>query len=178
MMIETITIFGASSAESGILGLSLEAFFIQLVTFILAILVLQRFAAKPILKKLQERRETIEQGVKLGEQMQQEKAAQDAKRDKVIADARAEADRIVANANQTGREAIQEAEDTARERAERMVAQADERIKQDTAQARQKLKSEIAALVSEATEVIIDEKVDAKKDAALIDRALKESVRT
>lgn len=174
-MVETITIFGASSAESGILGLSLEALIVQTATFILAILVLQRFAVKPILKKLQERRETIEQGVTLGEQMQKEKAEQDKKREKILADARTEADKIIAEANDAARQNIQQAEENARKKSDAILAQADERIKQDTARARQKLEKDLAGLVAEATEAIIDEKVDEKKDASLIERALKRS---
>jgi hypothetical protein len=40
--------------------------------------------------------------------------------------------------------------------------------------ARKKLESQIVGWVSDATEAIIGEKVDAEKDAAIIDRALKE----
>lgn len=176
MVLETLTILGASTAESGgVLGLNLQAFAIQFITFILAILVLQRFAVKPILKKLNERRETIEQGVTLGEQMQKDKAEQDAKVEKALRDAREEADKIIAEAGDTARQNIQEAEEAARKKADAILTQADERIKQDTARARQKLEKDLAGLVSEATEAIIGEKVDAKKDAALIDRALKGS---
>ena len=52
--------------------------------------------------------------------------------------------------------------------------QADQRIAAETQRARKQLQGELVALVSEATETIIGEKVDAKKDAQLIERALKE----
>lgn len=175
MMLHSITTFAASSSDSGILGLSVEAFIVQTITFILAILVLQRFAVKPILAKLQERRETIEKGVELGEQMEKEKAAQDAKREKIMADARAEADKIIADAQDSARQSIQEAEESARKKADAILTQADEQIKQDTARARQKLEKDLAGLVADATEAIIDEKVDAGKDASLMQRALKRS---
>ena len=42
----------------------------------------------------------------------------------------------------------------------------------DKKQMRKQLEQEVVSLISDATETIIGEKVDAKKDAALIDRAL------
>jgi len=53
------------------------------------------------------------------------------------------------------------------------VAEADSRIKQDTDRARRQLETELVGLVADATEAIIDEKIDARKDAGLIERALK-----
>ena len=53
------------------------------------------------------------------------------------------------------------------------MTDAEARINEETEQAKRKLEKEIVGLVSEATEVIVDEKVDAKKDAALIAKALK-----
>ena len=50
---------------------------------------------------------------------------------------------------------------------------ADERIASDTARARKQLEGEIVGLISDATEAIIGEKVDASKDKQLIDKALK-----
>ena len=43
----------------------------------------------------------------------------------------------------------------------------------ETARARRKLEAEVVELVIEATEVVAGEKLDAKKDSALLTRALK-----
>jgi len=66
-----------------------------------------------------------------------------------------------------------EAEGKAQDKAAGILKDAEERIKTDTARARKKLEGELVGLISDATEAIIGEKVDAKKDAALIDAALK-----
>jgi F-type H+-transporting ATPase subunit b len=177
-MLTIFTQFGAEQAEQsglGALGVDGKAFVIQLITFVLAYLVLRRYAFGPILRILQERRDTIEQGVTLGEQMQKDKAALEATVADELHKARQEADKIIAQAHTTGRQAIQEAEDAARKKADSLIAQADDRIKQDTALARKRLEKDVAGLVSEATEAIIQEKVDVRKDAALIDKALKEA---
>lgn len=174
-MLQALQIFGDSSSGIGALGVNGQAFIIQLITFALVILILRRWAVKPILKILDERRETIEKGVKLGEQLQKDQAALEAKIADELHKTRAQADKIIAEAQVAGRQAIQEAEEAARAKAEGLITQASERIKQDTTLARKRLEKDVASLVSEATEAIIHEKVDAKKDAALIDRALKET---
>jgi F-type H+-transporting ATPase subunit b len=173
-MLHAVLIFGDSSSGLGALGVTGSAFIIQLITFGLAYFVLRKWAFGPIIKVLRERRETIESGVKLGEQMQKERLALEQKVADTLHKARQEADGIIGGAQDTARQVVREAEDKARDKAAGIVAEADNRILQDTARARKQLEGEIVNLVSEATEAIIGEKVDAKKDAALIDRALKE----
>lgn len=173
-MIASFTQFAETSSGIGALGIDGKAFVIQLITFVLAFLVLKRYAFKPIGKVLTERRETIESGVKLGEEMQKERAKLDDKVEKILQDTRKEADGIIAGAQEDARQTVREAEDKAREKAAGILKEADSRIDQDTARARKQLEKELVGLVSDATEAIIGEKVDAKKDAQLIERALKE----
>jgi F-type H+-transporting ATPase subunit b len=168
-----LTNFGDSSSGLGALGVDGKAFIIQLITFILAYFVLRRYAFGPIIKVLQTRRETIENGVKLGEQMKREQAELAAKVEQALHDARLKADAIIAGAQDTGRQLNQEAEAKARDKAASIIAAAEDRTEQAMAQARQMLQRELVGLVADATEAIIDEKVDATKDTQLIERALK-----
>ena len=167
--------FGDSTSGIGALGLNLSSFLIQLGTFIIAFLVLRKWAFKPILEVLNRRRETIEQGVALGEKMQKQQAEMEQKVAETLRQARAQADKIIAEAGARGRQAVAEAEAKAKDKAETIIAGAEERIEQDIKLARTKLEKEMAGLVAEAAETIISEKVDPKKDAVLIDRALKGS---
>ncbi len=174
-MINHLTQFGDSTSGLGALGVDGKSFLIQLITFVLAFFVLKKYAFKPILKMLDERRKTIESGVNLGDQMKKDQAALQSRMAETLAKARAEADGIIANAQDASRETVREAEEKAREKAVGILAEADSRIATDTALARKKLEGELIGWVSDATEAIIGEKVDAKKDAQLIDRALKGS---
>jgi len=164
----------SSSSGLGSLGIDGKAFIIQLVTFLLAFWVLQHWAFKPILKIMDQRRKTIEDGVTLGEQMKQEKAALQAKVEETIAKARTEADGIIAGANDTARQAIRDAEEKAQEKASIIVKEGEERASAEMVRARKKLEGQIVGWVSDATEAIIGEKVDAKKDTDIVDRFLKE----
>ncbi len=170
-----LTNFAAESEASGIgaLGVDGKAFIIQLITFVLAFWVLKKYAFGPIIKMLDERREHIENGVRLGEDMKRQQATLEAKVAEELADARKEADGILATARDNAREAARETEDKAKTKADSILVDAKSRIDQETARARKNLEKEMVGLVSEATEAIIGEKVDAKKDVALVERALK-----
>jgi F-type H+-transporting ATPase subunit b len=172
-MLNVLTQFGDSSSGIGALGLNLTSFLIQLGTFIIAFLVLRKWAFEPILKVLKQRRDTIEQGVALGEKMQKEQVELEQKVAQALRDARTEADRIISEAGERGRQVMADAETKAKQKAEGLIAAAGDRIDQDIKLARSQLEKEVSGLVAEATEAVIGEKVDLKKDAALIDKALK-----
>jgi F-type H+-transporting ATPase subunit b len=177
MLLLTQTQFVADASSSsgiGALGLDGKAFIIQFVTFILAFLVLQKWAFGPIIRIMDQRRKTIEEGVNLGEEMRKERAELDDEVAKELQSARRKADGIVSEAQDAARELTREAEGKARQKADAIVAEAKSRTDQDVARARKQLESEVVGLISDATEAIIGEKLDAQKDAALIDKTLKE----
>ncbi|MBA2279580.1 F0F1 ATP synthase subunit B [Candidatus Saccharibacteria bacterium] len=164
----------AEHASEGLpLGLSPQAFMIQLITFILIFFLLKRFAFEPIVKMLDKRHKVIEAGVKHGLEMEKEREKLEQETAKIVREARHDADAIISDAQKEGREMVREAEKTAHKKTENMLTDAEARINEEAEQARRKLEREIVGLVSEATEAVVEEKVDAKKDAALIDRAIK-----
>ena len=173
-MINVLTQFGDGSSGIGALGVDGKALVIQLVSFVLAFLVLKKWAFGPIMRAMEQRRQTIESGVSLGEKMKKDEAALQTKVEAELHKARVAADGIIAQANEASRQTIREAEDKARDKAAGVLKEAEERIAAETARARKKLEGELVGLISDATEAIIGEKVDAKKDAQLIDRALQE----
>jgi len=172
MILALLNNFGDSTSGIGALGFSASAFIIQIITFILVFLVLKKWAFKPILKILNERRELIENGVTLGQEMALEKKQLEAKIEKALHETRAKADDIISAAQQDARSVITAAEEAAKVKAEQIMTDAESRIKQETSKAWKDLQKDLAGLISEATEAIIDEKVDTKKDIELIDKAL------
>jgi F-type H+-transporting ATPase subunit b len=165
---------GAEHAAEGLpLGLNGKAFIVQLVTFILVFLVLKRFAFRPISTMLEKRRQTIEDGVRLGQKLEKERANLEEEVTRITREARHEADKIIAASHKDAREVIREAEKTAQRKVDTMLADAEVRIHEETEHARRNLEKELVGLVSEATETIVGEKVDAKKDAELVKKAMK-----
>ncbi len=165
---------GATEAAEGLpLGLSINAFVIQLITFVLVFLVLKKFAFKPIVKMLEKRRQTIEDGILLGEKMEKRQAKLEDEHAAVIRDARHDADKIIAIAHKESRELIQVAEKDAKAKVAAIVKEADEKISEDAERARRGLEKDIVSLVSEATEAVVHEKVDARRDAEIVDKVLR-----
>lgn len=164
-----------ASGTSGIsaLGLNGSALIIQFITFVLAYIVLRRYAFGPILKVLNERRELINKGVNLGSKMEKDRLALEAAVNQALHDARRQADAIIAEAHANARKLARESEEKNRIKAENMIKEAQARLQQDAERMRRQLKSEMIDLVSEATETIIKEKIDPQKDASLIERALR-----
>jgi phosphoglucomutase len=67
---------------------------------------------------------------------------------------------------------ITDAEEAASKRAEDMIADASRTMEADIVKARAELRKEMLNLVTAATETVLDEKVDSKKDGQLIEKAL------
>lgn len=166
--------FADSSSGLGTLGVNGSSFVIQLITLVLAFLVLRKYAFAPIAKILKERRETIEAGVSLGEKMKQDEEKLEKSIEDRLAKARAKADSILEEAKDAAKAAVKAGEEDAIKKAESILEDARNRTKLEMDAAKVKLESEIAGLVVEATEVLTREKIDSTKDAKLVDQAIKE----
>ena len=161
------------SSGIGALGISPSAFLIQLISFVIVFLLLKKFAFTPIVKLLEERRKTIENGVKAGQEFAKERAKMEKEHTEIVREARREADKIVANAHKEARDVIRDAEKVAARKSETMISDAEVRIHEETERAKRGLEKDIIGLVSEVTEAVVGEKIDAKKDGQIIDKILK-----
>lgn len=164
----------AAETESGIaaLGVDLKALLLQILTFVIVFLLLKRFALDKIVAALDQRRTTIDQGVELGQEMSRQKQALDQDVQKILQHARLEADKIIASSHNEAAALIKAAEATASHKVEVMLADAHSRIDEDIQHARRGLEKDIIGLVAEATEVLIEEKLDSQKDVSLVQKVL------
>lgn len=165
----------AAEEATGIaaLGINGKAFIIQLITFLFVYLILRRFVFKPVVGYLDERQKTIDRGVKLTSELASQKEELDREVAKVRKAARKEADQIVSDAHAQSTTMIKEAEDAASAKAAVILADAEKKVAEEAARARRNLEKEVVDLVIEATEKVTREKLDAKKDNALVSAALK-----
>lgn len=163
-----------AEASSLPLGIDLQAFLIQLGTFIIAFLVLRQWAFKPILRMLEERRRTIEDGLKLGETMRAKEEQLESDVAQKLHEARQEADRIIRTADVTAKQTVQAAEETAQKRADGIIKEAEERIAQSVARERKRLEQELVGLVADVSSAVIKKKVTEPEDRRLIEESLKE----
>jgi F-type H+-transporting ATPase subunit b len=164
----------AAEEVGGIAALGIDplAILAQAVTFLVLFYIVKRFALEKIVKTLEERRKTIDKGVKLGFEMEAEKARLEGTIQKALQDARNESDKIIAGAQTEARQLLKDAEEKAAHKTNELIAEAHAKIALDVEKARRQLQADTLALVAEATEAIIHEKLDTKKDAGLIKRWL------
>ncbi len=167
------TSFGAAEETKGIgaLGIDALAILAQAVTFLILFFIIKKFALEKIVATLEKRRKTIDDGIRLGREMELEKEKLDEKFESVLQKARVQADKIIADGQKESGEIIKAAEESALRKADALLADAHAKIDADIEHSRKELEHEMRNLVAEATEVIISEKLDAKKDESLIKRA-------
>lgn len=170
-----LILFAAEAAEKqgiAVLGVDPKAILLQAGTFLLLFFLLKKFALKGIVETLEKRRITIDKGVDLGLEMQAAKEKFDEELKSLHHDAQSKANDILTQAQKEATAIIKEGEAAAAKKADTILKDATARIEREMDAARKGLRSEMLQLVSEATEAIIDEKVDAKKDASIIERVL------
>ena len=169
----------AHSEESagllGALGINGKLFVTQLLAFLVLVAILGKFVYPVLVRSIDERRESIEKGLKQAKEAQQASEDAEVRVQRLLADARKEADDILARSQSEATAQVAEAEDKARKRSEQIIKDAHTQLESDVAKARVALKKDTASLVAMATERILREKIDGTKDAQLINRALSSS---
>lgn len=168
-------VFFAAQSNSGLLsslGIDWKLLVTQALAFGILLWILAKFVYPALIKSIDDRRTAIEAGLQEAKESHEALEKAEAQMEQLIADARKEADDIIARSHQEAVTMIAEAETSAKTRAERIVADARSQLDIDIAKAREALKQDTAHLVALATEHIIHEKLDEKKDAQLIERAL------
>lgn len=129
--------------------------FWQLVTFLIVLFLLTKFAWKPIMNALRERETSIENALSAAEKAKLEMQGLKAENEKLLAEARMERDRILKEASDAGNALVESARNKANEEGTRMIAQAREAIENEKRAALAEVKNTAAALSVEIAERIL-----------------------
>ncbi len=156
----------------GALGIDWRMLLLNLLAFGILVWLLGKYVYPPLVKTIDERERSIEKSVAAAHEAEARAEKSQHEIQKLLRSARTEADEIIARAHAEASANVAEAEQKAKSRAEQIVKDAHVQLQADVSKARQALKHDTARLVATATEQIIHEKVDSRKDAELIDRAL------
>lgn len=164
----------AATEATGVAALGLDPWAIaaQAATFLLLFWVVKKFAMGKIVDTLEKRRQAIDDGVRLGREMEAQQKHLDKRAAEIMQNARIKGDELFAQSQKEAAELVKAAEQKAAARADSLIAEARIRIEEDVKSSRKQLETEMRTLVAEATEVILQEKIDAKKDDNLIKRAI------
>lgn len=154
------------------LGLDLRILLAQLINFTILILVLWRFAYKPVFAILEERRTKLIKGVKDSEAAEKRLAEADEKKKEIIAISRQEANEIIEQSKKKGELRYQEIIAKSKLDLEQIVQDEKAKIAIERNNAILEIKKETAEIISLALGKVLSEKVDSKKDSDLINKVI------
>ncbi len=156
------------------LGINLKILFAQLFNFAILFFVLWRFAYKPIMKVLRERREKVAQGVKDAEKAGNKLEEAKDKEKAVISEAKKEAINIIDEAKERAEKKKQVILDRAKEEVGEVINAEKKKIQQEKADTLKSIKADISDLVVLAVEKVMQKKLDSKEDQVIIKETIKE----
>ena len=140
----------------------------QILNFLVLLLILAKFAYKPLLKAMDDRRNRIINDLDSAEQTRLDAEALKEQYAEQLAGARQEATEIVNKANQIAQNLHDELVEQARVEQEALMANAKERIEQEKQQALLDIRAEVIKLSTLIAEKIVNQKLNSDKDQKLV----------
>ncbi len=147
-------------------------FFWTILTFLLLLFVLAKFAWKPLLKILKDREELIRSSLADAEKAQTELAKLNAEGVQIINKARAEAQDILSHGKTSVAKLKEQTLNDAREKAKSIAADAKKQIQVEKEKAITEIKSEVVQLSLSVAEKLIKKNLSAEDNKALIAESL------
>ena len=140
----------------------------QILNFLVLLAILAKFAYKPLLKAMDDRRNRIINDLDSAEQTRLDAEALKEQYAEQLAGARQEATEIVNKANQIAQNLHDELVEQARVEQEALLANAKERIEQEKQQALLDIRSEVIKLSTLIAGKIVNQKLNSDKDQTLV----------
>lgn len=140
----------------------------QILNFIVLLWVLAKFAYKPLIKAMDDRRNRIINDLDTAEQTRLDAEALKAQYVEQLANARQEATDIVDKANKVAQNLHDEFMEQARAEKDAMMATAKERIEQDKQQALVDIRTQVIALSTQIASKVANQKLNSAEDQKLV----------
>jgi F-type H+-transporting ATPase subunit b len=131
-------------------------------TFIVVLLILRKFAWKPILGALDEREKVIADSLEAAEKAKEEMAALNAENQKLLQEARAEREKILREAKMVADRFVNEAKEKAIEESNRIIAAAQEAIRNEKQAAMTEVRNQVANLSLTIAEKLLKKELSNK----------------
>ena len=150
---------------------SVGLFFWQIIIFTLLLLLLGKFAWKPILNAINEREEGIKNALAAAEEAKKEMQNVTADSEKLLQEARSEREVMLKEAREIREKMIADAKSQAQVEGEKMIAQAKQSIEGEKKAAIADIKNQVASLSVEIAEKVLQNQLDNKdKQLKLVDQ--------
>ena len=148
-------------------------FFWQALILIVLILLLRKYAWRPVLNSLDKREQGIKDALDSAEKARLEMKNLQANNEKMKKEAREERDELLKEALQIKEKMIADASGEAEEKANAMILKAQESIRTEKQAALSEIKAQVASLSIEIAEKVVKKELDNKEDQMrLVDNML------
>jgi len=156
------------------LGIDVKLFLGQIINFLILLLILWRFAYKPVVKMLNDRREKIAQSIANAKKIEEDLVATEQKTRGMLDQAQEEGQKILENSTLAASEQKKEIVTLAKNQAEKEITRAKSAINQEKELASKALEKEMTALVRLATEKILRQETSTVLQKQAIDEAIED----
>jgi F-type H+-transporting ATPase subunit b len=146
----------------------------QIISFCIVCLILYRFAYRPVLRMLEERRQQIAQGLANTEKIRAELARVEAQRQEVLAQANTQATKLIEEARAAAARVQEQEIQKAIAAAEQIIVKAREAAAQDQARMLAELKREVGRLVVQTTATVTGKILTAEDQRRLAEETNKQ----
>ena len=138
--------------------------FWTMITFLILLLILRKFAWKPILDSVSQREEGIKNALDAAEEAKKEMQNLQANNEQLLKEARSERDAMMKEAREIKDKMIADAKDEAKDVADKLIQNAQASIEQEKQAALSELKHQVSELSIGIAETIVKKELSAKKD--------------
>lgn len=147
------------------------------IAFLVLLIVLGKFAWKPMLKAIAERESGIEEALLRADKMKAEIAAMQNENEALLAKAREERAGMIKDAKETADKMVSDAKDKAKQEYERIISDAQSAITQQKNAALTEVKNQVGTLVVEVAEKILRKELSNKAEQESYIKQIAEGVK-
>lgn len=145
-----------------------------ILTFLVLLFLLRKFAWKPLLSMLEKREEMIKNSLDDAEKAKHELERLNQESEEIVAKARSEAQSVVSEGKVTAEKMKDSILDTAQQKADQLIEEARKQIKSEKDKAIHEIKSEVVDLSLQITKKLIGKNITKADNQSLIEESLKE----
>lgn len=131
------------------------------IAFVLVLVILRKFAWKPILASLNSRENTIADALESAERVKREMALLKSENEELLAKAREERGAMLKEARETKDRIVNEAKEQAKTEANKIITEAQQQINAQKMAALTEVKNQVGKLVVEVTEKVLRKELSA-----------------
>jgi F-type H+-transporting ATPase subunit b len=144
-----------------------------IITFLVLLWLLAKFAWKPLLALLEKREETIRNSLKDAEKAREELEASNKKTEELMAEAREEVQGIISAGRAVAEKLQDDLVKKAKEKADILIAESKRQIQSEKDEALSEIKSEVVTLSLEIASKLIEKNLSDKDNREIIVKTLK-----